>query len=165
MLATVLATSTPTPNTGTSKLEGWREFKFGMTSGEVMTRLDGKGSIHAGGVRSTTQIEGVTYEVRMKFKRNRLHEIHLWSGVGYSKPHNDQQCLAYHAKITNELEVAHNIKSDNETSYIGSNTRYIFTHSKINFPAGESAAIDTKFVPALDSKGYCDSKITLRDTE
>jgi len=144
-------------------VDGWRDFKFGMTRDEVMEQLHGTGAIYAGAVRSTAELGGATYDVLMKFKDNRLHEVFLKSGLGYSRLQTDQQCLADHMARVRDLETVYNVRAETDASSIGGSVRYVFARSRLSFANGARISVEGKFVPSLDGNGLCESTLFYQD--
>ena len=144
-------------------LDGWRDFAFGMTKDEVMDRLRGAGIDYAGAIRTTADVNGTTFDVLMKFKANRLHEVFLKSGLGRSRPQTDQQCLNAHVAMVRDLEAAYGVKAETDASSIGGGVRYLFARSRLSFSGGARISVEGKFVPSLGGNGLCEATLFYQD--
>ena len=149
----------------TAGLEGWREFRFGMSRDQVMAILGDRGEVHGGAVHTTADIGGATYDALLKFRSDRLHEVFLMSGLGRAKPQPDQECYTYHMGLVGDTEATYGIKGETDAASIGTGVRYIFTRTRFPFADGAKIMIESKFVPSLVGGGLCESTILYQETE
>lgn len=165
LLLLLTAVSSPARAGDGTPLEGWRAFHFGMSRDQAMDLLGARGEVHAGAVRSTVDIDGVPYEMLLKFPSGRLHEIYLRSGLAWAKPKSDQECYTDHMARVRDTEAAYGVKGETETTSIGAGVRYVFTRTRFAFADGARIVAENKFVPSLGGNGLCESTILYQEGE